>query len=74
MCPDGCPTLATGVLCATVIGFVVTGVMALLLASVRNPFLGLLARVQRPGLARRRLRLGTPWLDLSPVSLCVFRV
>ena len=74
MCPDGCPTLTTGVLCATVIAFVVTGMAALLLASIRTPFLGLLARVQRPGLTRRRLRLRTPWLDVSPVSLCVFRV
>lgn len=73
MCGIACVSDTTGVGC-TGVGVVVTSVLVLLLASRRNTFMGLQARVRRPGLTRRRLRERTPWIVLSPASLCVFRV
>lgn len=74
MCDNVCAGVTTGGLCTVAAGILLTGVLALLLASPRNTFLRLLARARPPGLVRRRLRQRTPWLALSPVSLCVFRV
>ncbi len=73
MCGNACVSGTTSVVC-TGAGLVVTSVLVLLIAARRNTYLGLLARVRRPGPGRRRLRERTPWVVLSPVSLCVFRV
>lgn len=74
MCAYACVDGSASVVCAGAAGLVVTSALVLLLASRRDTYLGLLARLRRAGLARRRLRARTPWLVLSPVSLCVFRV
>lgn len=73
MCGNACVSDTTSAVCAGV-GVIVTSLLGLFLAYRRNTFMGLLARVRRPGLTRRRLRERTPWVVLSPVSLCVFRV
>ncbi|MBB6629806.1 hypothetical protein H5V45_20985 [Nocardioides sp. KIGAM211] len=73
MCADGCVIDATSVVCAGA-WLMVTSVLVLLKTSRRHTYLGLLARIRRPGLPRRRLRERTPWVVLSPISVCVFRV
>lgn len=74
MCVSACVGGTTGVVCTGAAGLVVTSVLILLMAFRRTTYLGLLARLRRAGLARRRLRERTHWLVLSPISLCVFRV
>lgn len=73
-CDHSCAGGTTGDLCMVATGFLLTSALALLLASPRSPYLGWLTRVRRPGLRRRRLRRRTPWLVISPVSLCVLRI
>jgi len=60
-------------MCTVAGGLTVTTLLALLLASRRATFLGLLARTRPCALPRRRRRQ-TPWTVLSPISLCVLRV
>ncbi len=74
LCETPCAGGTTGVLCGVAVALVVTSVLLLLLTSRRDTFLGLLARVRRAGLVRRRRRQRTPWLVRSPVSLGVLRV
>ncbi len=71
MCDSACVINASAV-CTIAGGLMVTSVLALLLASRRGTFLGLLART-RPRALRRRRRRHTPWTVLSPMSLCVLR-
>ncbi|GAB2754284.1 hypothetical protein GCM10027020_02950 [Nocardioides salsibiostraticola] len=73
MCGNPCVSDTSSVAC-TGVGVILTSLLVLFLAFRRNTFMGLLTRVRRPGLTRRRLRERTPWVVLSPVSLCVFRV
>jgi len=73
MC-DRCDAVDSRLLCTGTVGLALTGIPGLLLAFFRIPFLGLLPR---PGRSRPGRRLGgppTPWLALSPATLCVFRI
>jgi len=72
MCDSACVTDVSE-MCTVAVGLTVTTLLALLLASRRDTFMGLLART-RPGARSRRLRRQTPWTVLSPISLCVLRV
>ena len=72
MCDSACVTDVSQV-CTIAGGLTVTTLLALLLASRRDTFLGLLARTRPRALLRRRRR-HTPWTVLSPISLCVLRV
>lgn len=81
---DGGPTMASmceslcvidiGGECTVAAGLAVTALLALLLASRRDTFLGLLARAGPLFYVRRRRRDPTPWTVLSLSSLCVLRV
>ncbi len=70
MCDSACVTDVTE-MCTVAGGLTVTTLLALLLASRRDTFMGLLARTRPCALPRRRQ---TPWTVLSPISLCVLRV
>lgn len=72
MCDSACVTDVSQ-MCTIAGGLTVTTLLALLLASRRDTFLGLLART-RPRALRRRRRRQTPWTVLTPVCLCVLRV
>lgn len=81
---DGGPTLAStcetpcvtdiGGACTIAAGLAVTALSALFLASRRDTFLGLFARLGPLFYTRRRRRDPTPWTVLSLSSLCVLRV
>jgi hypothetical protein len=60
-------------MCTNAAGLTPSTLLALLLASRRDTFMGLLARTRPRALPRRRRRQ-TPWTVLSPNSLCVLRV
>jgi len=72
MCDSACVTNVSE-MCTIAGGLTVTTLLALLLATRRDTFVGLLAR-KRPCALPRRQRRQTPWIVLSPISLCVFRV
>ncbi len=72
MCDSACVT-DLNEMCTVVAGLTVTTLLALLLASRRDTFMGLFART-RPCARPRRRRRQTPWTVLSPVSSCVLRV
>ncbi len=57
----------------TIAGLTLTTLLALLLATRRDTFLGLLARRRSRG-PRCRRRHQTPWTVLSPISLGLLRV
>jgi len=72
MCDSACVTDVSE-MCTVAGGLTVTTLVALLWASRRDTFMGLLARTRPCALPRRRRRQ-TPWTVLSPISLCVLRV
>ena len=72
MCDSVCVTGVSQV-CTVAAGLTVTGLLALLLASRRHTFIGLLARVRARAVPRRGPRQ-TRWSAPSPISLCVLRV
>ena len=72
MCDMACVTDVSE-MCTVAGGLTVTTLLALLVASRRDTFMGLLARTRPCALPRRRRRQ-TPWTVLSPISLCVLRV
>ena len=74
MCAHPCAGVTTGDLCTAAAGVLLASVLVLILASNRNTFLGLNARLRRQVVLPLRIRQRTPWLVLSPASLCVFRV
>lgn len=73
MCESPCVTDLGGE-CAVAAGLAVTALLALFLASRRNTFLGLLARLSPLLFVRRPPQEPTPWTVLSLTSLCVLRV
>lgn len=73
MCESPCVTDIGGE-CAVAAGLAVTALLALFLASRRDTFLGLVARIGPLFFVRRRRRELTPWTVLSLSSLCVLRV
>ena len=73
MCESPCVTDISGE-CTVAAGLTVTAFLALFLASRRDTFLGLLARIGPLFFVRRRRRPLTPWTVLSLSSLCVLRV
>ena len=73
MCVSTCVTDIGGE-CTLAAGLAVTALLALFLASRRDTFLGLFARVGPLFFVRRRRREPTPWTVLSLSSLCVLRV
>ena len=73
MCESPC-VADTGGECTIAAGLAVTALLALFLASRRDTFLGLLARIGPLFYVRRRRREPTPWTVLSLSSLCVLRV
>ena len=73
MCESTCVTDIGGE-CTLAAGLAVTALSALFLASRRDTFLGLFARVGPLFFVRRRRREPTPWTVLSLSSLCVLRV
>ena len=73
MCESTCVTDIGGE-CTLAAGLAVTALLALFLASRRDTFLGLFARVGPLFFVRRRRREPTPWTVLSLSSLCVLRV
>lgn len=72
MCDSPCVT-GTSQTCRVASGLTVTTLLALLVASRRDTFVGLLPRTRPRALPRRR-RFQTPWTVLSPIFLCVLRV
>ncbi len=72
MCDSACVTEVSE-MCTVAGGLTVATLLALLLASRRDTFMGLLARTRLCVVPRRRRRQ-TPWTVLSPISLCVLRV
>ncbi len=72
MCDSACVT-DVSVMCTVAGSLTVATLLALLLASRRDTFMGLLART-RPCTLPFRRRRQTPWTVLSPISLCVLRV
>ena len=73
MCGNPCVTDISGE-CAVAVGLAVAALLALFLASRRDTFLGLLARIGPLFFVHRRRRPPTPWTVLSLSSLCVLRV
>ncbi len=73
MCETPCVTDISGE-CTVAAGLAVTALLALFLASRRDTFLGLLARIGPLFYVRRRRQELTPWTVLSLSSLCVLRV
>ena len=73
MCDSACVTEVTA-MCTLAAGLTVTTLMALLLASRRDTFLGLLPRVETSAGVRRQRRERPAWMALSLSSLCVLRV
>ncbi len=71
MCDSACIVETSA--CALGVGLAVTTVLALLLGSRRDTFLGLLARLRTTGTRRPRW-LMSPWTVLSLSSLGVLRV
>ena len=72
-CDSVCVSEVTD-LCSLAAGLSVMTLMALLLATRRDTFLGLLARVRTPPSGPRRRSEPPPWTVLSLSSLCVLRV
>ncbi|MEJ7834416.1 MAG: hypothetical protein WKF79_15995 [Nocardioides sp.] len=72
MCDSVCVT-GVSELCTVAGGLTLITMLALLVATRRDTFMGLLARTRPRALPRQR-RLQTPWTVLSPISLCVLRV
>ncbi|MEO5709151.1 MAG: hypothetical protein ABIQ59_04965 [Nocardioidaceae bacterium] len=73
MCDTACVTRVSS-MCNVAGGLTVTTLLALLLASRRNTFMGMIARNGSPALSRRPRRDRTRRAVLSPFSLCVLRV
>lgn len=73
MCEFACVTDIGGA-CTVAAGLVVAALLVLFLASRRDTFLGLLARVGPVFFVRRRRRDPTPWTVLSLSRLCVLRI
>ena len=73
MCESACVTEVTD-MCSLAAGLIVITLLALLLATRRDTFLGLLARVRTPTSTLRHRGLPPPWTVLSLSSLCVLRV
>ena len=73
ICGSPCVTDISGE-CTVAAGLAVTALLALFLASRRDTFLGLLARIGPLFYVRRRRQEPTPWTVLSLSSLCVLRV
>ena len=73
MCETQCVTDIGGA-CTIAAGLLVAALLVLFLASRRDTFLGLLARVGPVFFVRRRRRDPTPWTVLSLTRLCVLRV
>ena len=72
MCDSACVSEVTEM--CSVAGLIVMTLMALLLATRRDTFLGLLARIRTSTRAVRLRREPTPWTVLSLSSLCVLRL
>jgi len=72
LCDSAC-VMGASQMRAVAAGLAVTSLLALLLASRRDTFMGVLERT-RPRARPRRRRPQTPWTVLSPISLCVLRV
>ena len=72
LCDSAC-VMGASQMYAVAAGLAVTSLLALLLASRRDTFMGVLERT-RPRARPRRRRPQTPWTVLSPISLCVLRV
>ncbi len=73
MCGRPCVTDIGGE-CTVAVGLAVTALLALFLASRRDTFLGLLARLSFLSFVLRRRQEPTPWTVPSLSSLCVLRV
>ena len=73
MCESPCVADISGE-CTVAAGLAVTALLALFLASRRDTFLGLLARIGPLFFVRRRRWELTPWTVASLSSLCVLRV
>lgn len=73
MCDTPCVTQASS-MCHLAAGLTVTTLLALLLASGRDTFMGMLARKRSPALRRRPRCERTSWTVQSCFSLCVLRV
>ena len=73
MCESPCATDIGGA-CTVAAGLAVTALLALFLASRRDTFLGLLARLSLLFFVRRRRQEPTPWTVMSLSTLCVLRV
>lgn len=73
MCESACITDISGD-CTVAAGLAVTALLTLLMATRRDTFMSLLARVAPLLHVRRRRRDPTPWTVLSLSSLCVLRV
>jgi len=72
MCDSACVTDVIE-MCTVAGALTLITMLALLVASRRDTFIGLLARARPRALPRRRRRQ-SPWTVLSPISLCVLRV
>ncbi len=73
MCDSACVTDVTE-MCTLAAGLIVLTLMGLLLASRRDTFLGVLARIRTSPRAVRQRHEPTPWTVLSLSSLGVLRV
>ncbi|HXH80338.1 hypothetical protein [Nocardioides sp.] len=73
MCESACVTDISGD-CTVAAGLAVTALLTLFMATRRDTFLSLLARVGPLLHVRRRRRDPTPWTVPSLSSLCVLRV
>jgi hypothetical protein len=72
MCESPCAADIGGA-CTVAAGLAVTALLALFLASRRDTFLGLLARLSRLFFVLRPCQEPTPWTVLSLTTLCVLR-
>jgi len=72
MCDSACVTDVLE-MCAVAGALTLITMLAMLIASRRDTFMGMLARA-RPRALPHRWRRQSPWTVLSPVSLCVLRV
>jgi len=73
MCDSACVSEVTDT-CTVAAGLIVITLMALLLATRRDTFMGLLARIRTSERTLRPRRERTPWTALSLSSLCVLRI
>jgi len=73
LCGGTC-TDEVGMLCGGVVALTSLTLLALLLGSRRDTYLGLLPRPHRLAFVRPGSTEPSPWIPLSPVALCVLRI